>query len=215
MARLAIDVQKVRGLRSTGMVALVVSVVAFGLLAGLKLAGGVQAAPAAPNKYYPPLLQNFGPAELKTQGGAAEFAIDMNYGGGEAGIPQLGRQDIIPAVWMRLLLPSGVTLLRGGTYRSHFSDYGWRTYFRTPPPKTNLRWQFVHGVPTWKVRKIAEGILPRVTFWLSGQPGQCFTVTARAMYRHKKHWIAIPHAPFQTAQGCLPGSTGTTTTTTG
>lgn len=164
-------------------------------------------------KYYPPLMQGWEIRKLKSQGNMTEYTVALNYPGFlGADYPAIGKRDVVPAMWSRLILPSGVELMKSGVYKSHFSDSGYRNQFGHRIPKTNLRWQ--KGLrPTWKVLNVNGGVLPRVTFWLTGQPGQCFKATTQGMYRHKKHWIRIPHAPVQTSQNCLPASPPTTTTT--
>lgn len=185
------------------------------------------AAPLSPrhaSKYYPPLMQNwgvFGP--LKTSGSNAKFAIGLLYPGFVGSVyPSVAKNhDTIPAMWTKLLLPAGMKLMSSSGYVSHFWDVGYRNQFGRRIPKMNLRWSLVHSVPVWKVLNVNGGVQPRVTFWVTGQPGQCFISTTQGMYhkkvkrgnRHVRVWSPIPHAPVQKAQACLPGDPSTTTTT--
>ncbi len=170
-------------------------------------------------KDYPELMENwgiFGPIkkEVTSTGIKAEYVIGFHYGGGESVVYHvLGKKDIIPAMWSQLLLSGGVTLLKDSDHKTHFTDAFYRSTYHKRIPKTNLQWHFVKGVPMWKNVNVSEGNLPRAVFWISGQPGQCFKVTAQGRYRHKKRWVRIAHAPVQTAQACLPGTPPTTTTT--
>ena len=168
------------------------------------------------SKYYPDLLQNWGiGGPINHEGNSHEYVIGLLYGGGEfTEYRQLGKADNIPAMWTKLYLPSGMQLMKAAPYKSRFSDTYYRSYYHKPVPKTNLRWQ--KGLPpTWKVLNVNQGVLPRVAFWITGQPGQCFSATTQGMYRHHKRWVRIPHAPLQHAQACLPGAPPPTTTTTG
>jgi hypothetical protein len=168
------------------------------------------------HKYYPPLMENWGvDGPLKRSGNATEYVLGLRYEGFLGGdYRPIGSKDVIPAMWTQLILPSGVKLLNSGMYKSHFSDLDYWRFFHRRIPKTNSRWSSVHGVPTWKVRNVAVGVLPRVAFWVSGQPGQCFKATTKGMFRHKKHWVRIRHAPVQTGTACLPQPPPTTTTIT-
>jgi hypothetical protein len=197
------------------MAALAVAVFVFGMLVTVRLAGRAQAAPESrdqASKYYPPLVQNwrvFGP--LKRQGNAAQYAIGLLHRG-VLPYPVIERKkDIIPAMRTQLILPAGVKLLTRGSYKSRFSDHLWRSYWHRPIPKTNLRWRIIHGAPTWKVLRVGANA-PRVAFWVSGKPGQCFQAKTMGLYRRNRRWIRIPDAPVQTARTCLPSPTSTTTT---
>lgn len=196
----------------TGLAALALAVFFSGVLMAVKLAGRAQAAPESrgqANKYHPPPLESlrvFGP--LRRQGNAAKYAIRLVH----RDVPpsRTARRDIVPAVSTQLILPDGMKLLTRGSYKSQFSDRLWRSYWHRPIPNTNLRWRIIHGAPTWKVLKVGASA-PRVAFWVSGQPGQCFLTKAMGVYRHNRRWVRILHSPVQTAKACLPSAPGTTT----
>lgn len=197
---------------------------------------GATAAPAAhkthhrANKYYPPLLEEWGiNGPFGQKGIYVKYGMIMSYPGGLfVDYPQLGRRDIIPIMRVKLVMPTGMKLLnpKSGPLKSKFSDALYWSVYHKRTPKSNLRWFYKRGIPTWQVSQLSEGNLPRVFFWVSGQPGQCFYATDQGFYhkklRRKKHIVRvlapIPHSPVdKTPTSCLPtppGSTTPTTTTT-
>lgn len=196
-------------LRTTeaGYTALALAVLVGATLVAVKFAGRARAAPSSRDdvgKYYPRLMQRwqvFGP--LRVQGNTAEYAISLRHPGKRPYLRIGRRKDFVPAIRTQLVLPAGVKLLRRGRHKSLFSDRLWRSRWHRPIPETNLRWSIIHGVPTWKALKVGPSA-PRVAFWVSGQPGQCFQTKSIGMYRRSRHWKRIPSTLVQRATTCFP-----------
>lgn len=203
-----------RRLTATGLAALALAVFGSGVLMAVELADGAQAAPESydqASQHHPAPAQTlrvFGP--LKRQESATKYAIGLVH---RDTPPGMRRRNVRRAMRTEVILPDGMRLLTRGRYKSQFSDRLWRRYWRGPIPDTNLRWRIIHGTPTWRVLNVGA-TAPRVAFWVSGHPGQCFQVKTVGMHQHNRRWIRNRHSLVQTAKACLPSGPGTTPATT-